>query len=533
MRPTCPSSISARHAVRGRNGFALPIVLLLLILATATALAAASMATRQVRSALDLGTSVMSLHAAEGGASWIVNGFSDASLTWADDDGLLSGNELLQVGVGLPVSAETAAPHGEATWWVESMDFSGDEVTMRVHGQVAQVQRQRTVEVVYARGEGGTTSPFANAVVGCDGVTLSGSGAIDSWDSRSGPYSAALARANAHVGTLSPTGDVVLSGSSPIRGNVVSARDIRVTGGAQVAGSYHAVRNIAFQGNPSCPQQDVKAGGVVAKPGAWWCGNPQFDGGDDVSPPAQSCDPLDIVQLMADSMNHYRPSDGVYDPWTHTGWRPNPVHFGEDVALSSFSIGPGAHPVTVNTGDVDVLFVNGNFALTSSSILHLQNPSVMGGGQELKIFVNGNLTAAGASQLRIDPGVTVRFYVSGTVSFTGGHGQTILPSVDLNPGGPPRILPTMAIYSSHVGGGPGNSAGVSVGGNSPLSATVYAPLATVSVVGSSELFGAVRGRSITVSGNARIHYDEALGLMGGAPTAGGASSRVVSWNEVR
>jgi len=176
--------------------------------------------------------------------------------------------------------------------------------------------------------------------------------------------------------------------------------------------------------------------------------------------------------------------------------------------------------------------VNGNFSLTSSSILHIQNPSVAGSPQELKIFVNGDLTAAGASRLNIDPGVSVRFYVTGRVNFTGGHNQVLPSTVNLNPGGPPEIAPTLSIYSSFVGGGQGNQAGVRVGGSSPLSASIYAPMSTVRVEGSSPLYGAVRGREVAVAGAGGIHYDEALGLMGGSPGQAAAAPRIASWSEV-
>jgi hypothetical protein len=89
--------------------------------------------------------------------------------------------------------------------------------------------------VTLERGEGTSESPFAAAVVGCEGVDLAGSGRIDSWDSRNGPYSTALADANADVGTLTNFSDLVIRGNSPIFGGVLAGRDVRVTGSSMVA----------------------------------------------------------------------------------------------------------------------------------------------------------------------------------------------------------------------------------------------------------------------------------------------------------
>lgn len=42
-------------------------------------------------------------------------------------------------------------------------------------------------------------------------------------------------------------------------------------------------------------------------------------------------------------------------------------------------------------------------------------------------------------------------------------------------------------------------------------AQIYAPLAKVDIAGSGTLYGAVRGKTVAVSGVAAIHYDAALG----------------------
>ena len=518
------------HALRREDGFVLPAMLLLMILFTAVALASAIMATQQVRSADSLRTSVMATHAAEGGASWVANRLASGDLEWMAGDSL-AGADLVAVSETLPFERPAEPNHGESAWWVDFMDFDEDEVTFVVRGEVLQTGTLRSIQVVFERGEGGSSSPFATAVVGCESVTLSGSGIINSWDSRDGPYSGAIARASANVGTLNGQGDVILSGNSPIRGDVLSARDIRVTGSSQVQGDYRAVRNIIFNGNPACPIAAVEAGFNVSVPGAWWmngCGNPEFDEGANLDFNPQPCDPLGVDDLVADTLDAYRPPPGDFENWPYGGWRGSPVEITTNRAFNQVNIGAGAHPLVLDAGTMDFMYVDGNFSLGSSAILRIRNPSVSGDPQRLLLLVDGNLSMTGGSQLEMDPGVSLVIMTTGRVTFTGGHTQVVNPTVNMNPGGAPEFAPTMGIFTSFSGNN-----GVSISGNSPLSAVIYAPLTSVSVSGSGRLYGAVLGNTVTVSGGAGIHYDEALGLLGGAPGTEGTASRITSWQAVR
>ncbi len=514
-----------------RDGFSLPAVLLLLIVAGLLAVSSTALTTNQVRMAGELRSSVMSINAAEAGAAFLVNGFASQELEWLPDGEYL-GPDLLGVGDDLPVEEPETRNHGStgpAAWWVESMEFSGDDVIMRIHGIVLGTATQRTLEVTFERGESSSDSPFSAAVVGCEGVDLAGSGRIDSWDSSLGAYSAALSNTNANVGTLDPSGDVVINGNSPLLGDVRASRDIRVNGSAQVAGDYVAFRNIIFNGNPNCPNAEVRAGGAISTPGAWWVngcgGTSDWEEGANVSLPQEPCDPLNAQDLVADSMAHYRPMPSEFSNWTHSGWRPNPLTLDSDRGVSgNFRIGPGAHPVVVDAVGLDVLFVDGNFDLTSDARLHFRNSSAMGSPQHIRLFIDGNLSTTGASRWEIDPGVAVDVYVTGTINFAGGHSQSIPATVEV--GG--EIRPTLAMYTSFSGNN-----GVRVSGDAPLSTTIYAPYTSVSVSGSGRLYGAVRGRTVTVSGAAGIHYDEALGLVGGGSGVTTGDARITVWREVR
>ena len=60
----------------------------------------------------------------------------------------------------------------------------------------------------------------------------------------------------------------------------------------------------------------------------------------------------------------------------------------------------------------------------------------------------------------------------------------------------------LRIESSYTGAG-----GVALSGGSGAYLTVYAPGTGVTLSGGSPLFGALLGKTLTVSGGAAIHYD--------------------------
>jgi hypothetical protein len=70
---------------------------------------------------------------------------------------------------------------------------------------------------------------------------------------------------------------------------------------------------------------------------------------------------------------------------------------------------------------------------------------------------------------------------------------------------------------------------VSLSGNAQLTAAVYAPGHTVTVVGggsSGHVFGSIVGKTVTMTGVTNLHYDEAL-------ASGGIINnyKIVSWFE--
>lgn len=75
--------------------------------------------------------------------------------------------------------------------------------------------------------------------------------------------------------------------------------------------------------------------------------------------------------------------------------------------------------------------------------------------------------------------------------------------------------------------GTGAAQTIQVAGNGDLKTVIYAPNAEVSLNGNGNIMGAVVGRTVTFTGNARFHYDESL-ARGGEETPFG----VTRWREL-
>lgn len=105
-------------------------------------------------------------------------------------------------------------------------------------------------------------SPFSPGVTGCSGISLSGSGVIDSYDSSLGDYNQNTASGNnisddAFVQTLNGDSTIVLSGSGKIAGDVLASNSIELTGSANITGN---VRSNGFLKLPN----NSKIGGDVS-----------------------------------------------------------------------------------------------------------------------------------------------------------------------------------------------------------------------------------------------------------------------------
>jgi len=134
----------------------------------------------------------------------------------------------------------------------------------------------------------------------------------------------------------------------------------------------------------------------------------------------------------------------------------------------------------------------------------------------VEIYVTGDISVSGTSQIVIQPGVSATIYFAGNVDITGNG--------VLNSNNQPGDLMLYGIQPPT-----GTSEHVNIGGNSQITASVYAPGHDVSVNGggsNGHVYGSIVGKTVTMTGVSNLHYDERLGSRGMIN-----NYKIVSWFE--
>jgi hypothetical protein len=153
--------------------------------------------------------------------------------------------------------------------------------------------------------------------------------------------------------------------------------------------------------------------------------------------------------------------------------------------------------------------LSGNKTLTIAG-----NPD--GSQTYVEIYVTGDISVSGTGQIVIQPGVTATIYFAGNVDISGNG--------VLNSNNQPGDLMLYGIQPPTS-----SSEHVSFGGNSQISASIYAPGHDVTVNGSGtngHVYGSIIGKTVTMTGVSNLHYDERLGSAGLIN-----NYKIVSWFE--
>ena len=153
--------------------------------------------------------------------------------------------------------------------------------------------------------------------------------------------------------------------------------------------------------------------------------------------------------------------------------------------------------------------LSGNKTLTIAG-----NP--LGTPTYVEIYVTGDINVNGVGQIVVQPGVTATIYFAGNVDISGNG--------VLNSNNQPGDLMLYGIQPAA-----GTSKHVNIGGNSQITASVYAPGHDVTVNGSGtngHVYGSIVGKTVTMTGVSNLHYDERL-----ASTGMINNYQIVSWFE--
>lgn len=431
-----------------------------------------------------------------------------------------------------------------------------DTVRLRILGLGPRNAEYLAEALVEFGGSGGGPSPFRGSVVACENVLLSGSGRIDSFDSRLDRYDPRNPTFSGHVLNLGEEGIVQIVGNAPIYGDVTSAGGVRATGSSTVYGdiyanglvdlaagggtypgnvrttgdvrfssssvvhgSVYANGSIEFRNYAARAMGDARAGGDIVKarsaPSISHHVKGQARAHDDPNiprVPSEECDPLHVLEVVQGfdslpSLGSLRPDYWPYKEWVLTPGRVKREHAQTGELEDTEFTGRDA---VVLGRDAKVIVLSG-LDLTRGDFTRVT-------GGDVVLVVRGDFTAGGNHKVYIDEGSSLTVFVTGRVNLGGSF--AVLDGSD--PRLPARPVtadgrPTFAIYSSFTG-----SQGVRLSGNGKLTASVYAPLTEVLVEGSGEIYGSMRAGSIYISGHGDLHYDEALGEVKGG---GRGSSR--------
>ena len=134
----------------------------------------------------------------------------------------------------------------------------------------------------------------------------------------------------------------------------------------------------------------------------------------------------------------------------------------------------------------------------------------------VEIYVTGDISVNGTGQIIIQPGVSATIYFAGNVDISGNG--------ILNSNNQPGDLMLYGIQPPD-----GGSEHVNFGGNTQITASIYAPGHDVTINGAGtngHVYGSIIGKTVTMTGVSNLHYDESLGATGMIN-----NYKIVSWFE--
>jgi len=152
--------------------------------------------------------------------------------------------------------------------------------------------------------------------------------------------------------------------------------------------------------------------------------------------------------------------------------------------------GKGVDVMGTNYGWV---FGRGDYQINGDFTLSGQQGKVIV-TNKARLYVMGMTKISGQAFVLIGNNASLELYAGGTVDI-GGNGIVNFP------GGYAKNFSVIGLKDCQK---------VTIAGNAPYVGTINAPNADVSLQGTSDVFGAVVGKTIKVGGNVNFHYDEAL-----------------------
>lgn len=193
-------------------------------------------------------------------------------------------------------------------------------------------------------------------------------------------------------------------------------------------------------------------------------------------------------------------------------------------SLGAYTIGGSGSSTLPRTGDLPgpngrYLYTCTSLSISGSGFLSIKGP--------VDLIVTGNVTVGGSGYLAIggsgSTNPSLNLYSPGTVDI-GGSGMVN------NTATPAKAT----IWGTRATGS--GTQTIAVTGSGAFKGTIYAPNANIALSGSGDVYGAVVGNTVTLSGSSTVHYDVQLGqhvtAAGPNPSTGSAYLRLSSWTEL-
>lgn len=421
-----------------------------------------------------------------------------------------------------------------SSYALDNGKITGAELSLDSSGQHLEGQAKLNAQFTLLASKGNTI--FNDAIVSCESLNLTGSSSIDGYDSRKGAYGDSISNGqggsqrNQHgkgnVTTIEPNANITLTGNTPIYGDVSATGSVTLSGSSSLSGSIQANNdvtlgtgtvsgNIAAGNNFKLANSGKVEGSVKANnnastaPSAQINGTLQYGGegnfhqnsqiGNLVNTrpnlppvPTKSCDPLDIGAVMG---GFKMPNNGARRIDSNANVTITPTGSSKTELSWKGDYFPSLTPTAETIfGTETPVFNLDSLVMSADGVLNIS-------GGDVTLIVNGDFKMSGSNQLNVAPGSSLTLFVNGEISFTAGtnNGNNIKAQTLTDTHKPP-----VSIFS-------GSDKDVTVSGNVPIYAALYAPKSKVNLQGGPEIFGSVRGKAISATGNGKIHYDNALG----------------------
>jgi len=214
------------------------------------------------------------------------------------------------------------------------------------------------------------------------------------------------------------------------------------------------------------------------------------------------------VSVAGGSVGDLYQTSGIQPGWTNDNMN---VSFQQNNAPT----GPTAFPTSASINGSNITYL----AYDSSSFIYKADSLVINDKTRpiivtanATLWVTGNFNVIGEGYVYIAPGASLKLYVEGSTSISGGG--VVNDSLGSGTGRP-------ASFSYY--GLPGNKV-LNYSGKADFVGTINAPNANLGLSGGASLFGAIICNSFTSSGTSGVHYDQSLN--------GGSILLITSWKEL-